>query len=91
MWWLCGCVSYRKIMIDDIHDTMDRKRAQIYGITIERYHRILSLPHMNTGLMEVMHSNGYDFADTSRDLTLFAEMQTFSPDMIQQDPIHENG
>ena len=76
MWWLCGCVSHRKILIDDIYDIMDAKHAEKYGITIERYRRILSLPYMDQGLMDKMHSDGYDFSDTSQDLMLFAEMQT---------------
>jgi len=80
MWWCCGYTATRKIVIEETHDIDDIKRAKIYGITIERYKRILMLPHMNRILMDNLYENGWDFTDTKCDLDLFAEMQTYSPE-----------
>ena len=68
---------------------MDIKRAQKYGINVDRYKRIMALPGMNFSLMELMYNNGYDFSDTSNDLTLFAEMQTFTPEKYNLNSISE--
>jgi hypothetical protein len=81
MWWCCGYTTTRKIVIEETHDI---KRAEIYGITIERYKRILNLPNMNRLLMDNLYENGWDFADTKGDLDLFAEMQTYSPERKYQ-------
>jgi hypothetical protein len=88
MWWCC-CTSSRKIMIEDIHDIMDIKRAQKYGITIERYKRILALPNMTLSLMDIMYNNGYDFSDVSNDLQFFVHMQTFNEENDILDSIKE--
>ena len=75
MW--CCYNSQSKVIINEIHDIIKKNYAEKYGISIERYNRIFSLPNMTYELMETMHRNGYDFADTKLDLELFATMQTF--------------
>ena len=75
MW--CCYNSQSKVVINEIHDIIKKNYAEKYGISIERYNRILSLPNITYELMETMHSNGYNFADTTLDLELFATMQTF--------------
>lgn len=82
--WCCGYTTTRKIVIEETHDIDDIKRAEIYGITIERYKRILNLPNMNRLLMDNLYKNGWDFADTKSDLELFVEMQTYSPEKKYQ-------
>lgn len=77
--WCCGYTVTRKIVVGEAHDIDDIQRAEVYGITIERYKRILRLPHMNRLLMDNLYENGWDFADTKGDLDLFVEMQTYSP------------
>jgi len=72
-----------------MHDIMDIKRAQKYGITIERYKRIIAIPNMTLSLMEAMYNNGYDFSDVSNDLHLFAQMQTFTRENEILDSITE--
>ena len=79
------CISRQKIAPREIVDIMDKKRAERYGIHIDRYHRILQLPNMTKELIEVMYSNGWDFTDTSKDLLLFAEMQTFQKKYLPDD------
>jgi len=75
MW--CCYNSQSKVVINEIHDIIKKNYAEKYGISIERYNRIFSLPNMTYELMETMHRNGYDFADTKLDFELFATMQTF--------------
>ena len=71
------CTSKQKVLPQEIADIMDRKRAEKYGISIERYYRILDLPNMTRSMVENMHRNGWDFTNTSQDLLLFANMQTY--------------
>ena len=75
MW--CCYNSQSKVIINEIHGIIKKNYAEKYGISIDRYNRILSLPNMTYELIESMHSNGYDFTDTKLDLELFATMQTF--------------
>ena len=63
---------------------MDQKRADKYGISYERYHRILALPQMTRDMIENLYVNGWDFTDTSLDLELFTEMQRFRLESIKE-------
>lgn len=74
------CIRQPKIKPQRV-DHADKILAGRYGISIERYNRILDLPNMTRESMRVMHGNGWNFADTSKDLLLFAEMQTFTPEV----------
>lgn len=80
----CSCYSKSKITPNDITVAMDEIRAKKYGISLERYYRILDLPQMTPHMMDVMYTNGWDFTDTSLDLLLFAEMQTFRLESIKE-------
>lgn len=79
------CISRQKIAPREIEVIMDQKRATKYGISIDRYYRILQLPNMTKELVDVLHGNGWDFTDTSKDLLLFAEMQTFQKKYLPDD------
>lgn len=78
------CVSNSKVSPKEIATLMDRKRAEKYGISYERYHRILALPQMTRDMVENMYVNGWDFTDTSRDLELFTEMQRSRLESIKE-------
>lgn len=71
------CMSMSKIAPQEISEIMDKQRAEKYGISIGRYRKILELPNMTRDLVHFIHMNGWDFTDTSKDLQLFAEMQSF--------------
>ena len=66
---------------------MDQKRAEKYGISVERYYRILEWPNMTKRHIEILYTKGWDFTDTSRDLQLFAGIQTIELPIIAE---HEN-
>ena len=87
MFFSC-CTTHTKITPKEIAMEMDQLRANKYGISIERYNRILSLPQMTRNRVETLYNNGWDFTDTSLDLQLFAEMQTFCLESI---PEQKNG
>ena len=78
------CVSNSKVSPKEIATLMDRKRAEKYGISYERYHHILALPQMTRDMDENMYVNGWDFTDTSRDLELFTEMQRSRLESIKE-------
>lgn len=75
--WCCSKSSKRIIIMKGIQDELENQYSVKYGISIERYRRIIRLPNMSRELMETMYNSGYDFADTKLDLPLFANMQTF--------------
>ena len=66
---------------------MDQKRAEKYGISVERYYRILEWPNMTKRQVEILYTKGWDFTDTSRDLQLFDGIQTIELPIIAE---HEN-
>ena len=72
MFFCCGFKPQiaKQICIRDV------STATKYGITIERYYRILALPKMTRGTMEAMYVNGWDFTDVSKDLGLFSLVQS---------------
>ena len=79
------CVSNSKVSPKEkISVLMDQKRADKYGISYERYHRILALPQMTRDMIENLYVNGWDFTDTSLDLELFTEMQRFRLESIKE-------
>ena len=78
------CVSNSKVSPKEVAMIMDQKRAEKYGISYERYHRILALPQMTRDMVENMYVNGWDFTDTSRDLELFTEMQRSRLESIKE-------
>ena len=86
MFFSC-CATNSKIIPQEIAIEMDKLRAEKYGISIERYHRILSLPQMTRNKVDTLYKNGWDFTNKSLDLLLFAEMQTFCLESI---PEHKN-
>lgn len=83
MFFYC-CTTNSKIIPQEIAIEMDKLRAEKYGISIERYHRILSLPQMTRYKVDTLYNNGWDFTDMSLDLQLFAEMQTFCLESIPE-------
>ena len=83
MFFSC-CATNTKIIPQEIAIEMDKIRAEKYGISIERYNRILSLPQMTRYKVETLYNNGWDFTDMSLDLQLFAEMQTFCLESIPE-------
>lgn len=88
MWW-CPCIFNNKVAINEIHDIMDLNRADKYGISIERYKRILKLPHMNCLLIDNLYEGGWDFTDTSLDIHLFSEMHHIIQDKSTLKTINE--
>jgi len=78
------CVTNSKVSPKVISVLMDQKRADKYGISYERYHRILALPQMTRDMIENLYVNGWDFTDTSLDLELFTEMQRFRLESIKE-------
>jgi len=82
MFFCCGSKS--KIAPKKIPPIRDIKTADKYGITLARYQRILALPKMTRGIMEVMYLNEWDFTDTSLDLRLFAGLQSFDLSSIPE-------
>lgn len=71
------CTRAEKIKPQTIVSHIDKMAAKRYGISIERYNRIMALPNMSRENMHIMYENGWDFTDTSQDLLLFAGMQTY--------------
>lgn len=86
------CMSDSKIAPQENMIMIDKKKADKYGISIERYYKLLGYPNMTRELIDFLHRNGWNFTDTSNDLSLFAEIQTYSDnDVIDDMDITEYG